>query len=49
MIRRPVASVVFPAVEKVKGITYYRCGGSYYMQAYGSSGPIYMPVQPPAS
>jgi len=31
----------------VNGVTYYRCGQSYYMQAYGNSGPVYMPVQPP--
>jgi Meckel syndrome type 1 protein len=28
-------------------VTYYQCGNSYYTQAYSSSGPIYMPVQPP--
>ena len=34
-------------IVTVNGVTYYQCGQSYYMQAYGSSGPIYMPVQPP--
>lgn len=37
-----------PKVENVKGVTYFQCGQSYYMQAYGSAGPIFMPVQPPA-
>lgn len=36
-----------PQVTNVNGVTYYRCDQSYYMQAYGSSGPVYMPVQPP--
>ena len=36
-----------PAVSTVQGITYYQCGQQYYVQAYGGSGPIYMPTQPP--
>lgn len=36
-----------PAVSVVNGVTYYQCGNTYYMQAYGSAGPIYMPVPPP--
>lgn len=32
---------------KVDGMTYYKSGSSYYIQAYGNSGPIYMPVKPP--
>jgi hypothetical protein len=31
----------------VNGVTYFRCGASYYMQVYGAAGPIFMPVQPP--
>ncbi len=36
-----------PDVSVKNGVTYYQCGTTYYMQAYGSSGPIYMPVPPP--
>jgi hypothetical protein len=36
-----------PAVTQVKGVTYYQCGQTYYVQAYGGDGPIYMPVPPP--
>lgn len=36
-----------PAVSTINGVTYYSCGNAYYMQAYGPSGPVYMPVQPP--
>jgi hypothetical protein len=36
-----------PAVTQVKGVTYYQCGQTYYVQAYGGEGPIYMPVPPP--
>jgi Meckel syndrome type 1 protein len=36
-----------PEITSVKGVTYFRCGQSYYTQAYGPSGPVYMPVQPP--
>jgi hypothetical protein len=36
-----------PGVINKNGVTYYRCGQTYYMQAYGSAGPIYMPVPPP--
>lgn len=46
----PVAAAGLPCapdVSSVNGVTYYRCGQSYYMQAYGPSGPVYMPVQPP--
>jgi Meckel syndrome type 1 protein len=38
-----------PVVTNVNGVTYYSCGHSYYVQAYGSSGPTYMPVEPPAN
>ena len=33
--------------ETVNSVIYYRCGQQYYMQAYGSNGPVYMPVAPP--
>ena len=36
-----------PSVSTVQGVTYYQCGQQYYVQAYGGSGPIYMPTQPP--
>jgi hypothetical protein len=36
-----------PNVVVSNGVTYYQCGNNWYMQAYGSSGPIYMPVPPP--
>jgi hypothetical protein len=36
-----------PTVTTVAGMTYYQCGMQYYVQAYGGSGPIYMPVPPP--
>ena len=35
-------------VLQVNSVTYYQCGNTYYLQAYGGSGPIYMPVPPPA-
>jgi hypothetical protein len=31
----------------VDGVLYYQCGSTYYVEAYGGSGPIYMPVPPP--
>ena len=37
----------YPNVINSKGVTYHQCGQTYYMQAYGSSRPIYMPVPPP--
>lgn len=36
-----------PTVINVSGVTYYQCGTQYYVQAYSSSGPIYMPVAAP--
>ena len=36
-----------PNVVGPNGVTYYQCGNSYYMLAYGSTGPIYMPVPSP--
>jgi hypothetical protein len=36
-----------PAVTQVKGVTYYQCGDTYYVQAYGGDGPLYVPVPPP--
>ena len=37
-----------PNVLQINSVTYYQCGNTYYLQAYGGSGPIYMPVPPPA-
>jgi hypothetical protein len=36
-----------PTVSEVNGVTYYQCGTQYYVQAYGGTGPIYMPTPPP--
>ena len=36
-----------PEILGINGVTYYRCGQAYYIQAYGASGPFYTPVQPP--
>jgi hypothetical protein len=36
-----------PTVTNVNGVTYYQCGPQHYVQAYGGTGPIYMPVPPP--
>lgn len=35
-------------VVDVQGVLYYQCGSTYYVEAYGGSGPIYVPVPPPA-
>jgi Meckel syndrome type 1 protein len=37
-----------PKVVNKNSVTYFVCGQTYYVQAYGSSGPMYMPVQPPS-
>lgn len=36
-----------PNTAVVNGVTYYQCGTSWYTQAYGNGGVIYMPVPPP--
>jgi hypothetical protein len=36
-----------PVIKERDGMTYYQCGQTYYVQAYGGDGPIYMPVPPP--
>ena len=36
-----------PTVVVQNNVTYYLCGTSYYMLAYGSSGPVYIPVAVP--
>ena len=36
-----------PNVVKKNGVTYNQCGQTYCIQAYGSGGPIHMPVPPP--
>ena len=36
-----------PASSLVGGVTYYRCGSTYYVQAYTQGGLLYVPVAPP--
>lgn len=36
-----------PTVVDVEGVLYYQCGTTYYVEAYGGAGPIYVPVPPP--
>jgi hypothetical protein len=36
-----------PNTTVVNGVTYYQCGSSWYTQAYGNTGVIYMPVPAP--
>jgi len=36
-----------PNTAVVEGVTYYQCGSSWYVQAYGNAGAIYTPVPPP--
>ena len=43
----PVLPCSPPQVEQVNGTTYYQCGQSYYVVAYGNAGPTYMPASPP--
>jgi hypothetical protein len=43
----PAALPCNPTVRDISGVTYYLCGTQYYVQAYGGTGPIYMPVPPP--
>ena len=38
-----------PNTAVYKGVTYYQCGTTWYEQAYGSNGVIYMPVPPPGN
>ncbi|MEO8307685.1 MAG: hypothetical protein ABI616_06550 [Pseudomonadota bacterium] len=38
-----------PIITAVDGVTYFQCGGQHYVQAYGGTGPIYMPVPPPGT
>lgn len=37
-----------PNVVNVEGAAYYQCGSSWYTEAYGNAGVIYMPVAAPA-
>ena len=37
-----------PNVTEIQGVTYYQCGSTWYTQAYGNTGVIYMPVPPPS-
>lgn len=36
-----------PNTAVVNGVTYYQCGTTWYTQAYGSNGVMYMPVPAP--
>jgi hypothetical protein len=36
-----------PVVHDVKGVKYYQCGTQYFVEVYGGSGPLFMPVAPP--
>jgi hypothetical protein len=36
-----------PNIMNSNGVTYYLCGGQFYVQAYGDGGLMYMPVDPP--
>jgi hypothetical protein len=36
-----------PKMMTANSVTYYLCGSQFYVQAYGDSGLIYMPVDPP--
>jgi hypothetical protein len=36
-----------PAVQQIEGVTYYLCGRQYYVEVYGGSGPMFMPVAAP--
>jgi len=33
-----------PNVTEIQGVTYYQCGSTWYTQAYGNTGVIYVPV-----
>jgi hypothetical protein len=36
-----------PQIMSSRGVTYYLCNAQFYVQAYGDSGLVYMPVNPP--
>jgi hypothetical protein len=36
-----------PQIMSSKGVTYYLCSSQFYVQAYGDSGLVYMPVSAP--
>ena len=36
-----------PSVQQIEGVTYYLCGTQYYVEVYGGSGPMFMPVAAP--
>lgn len=38
-----------PIVQEVDGVKYYQCGAQYFVEVYGGSGPLFMPVAPPAA
>ena len=43
----PVAPPCNVAPIPVEGVPYYKCGPTWYVAGYGSSGVVYMPVAPP--
>jgi hypothetical protein len=43
----PVGPPCNVAPVAVKDVSYYQCGATWYAAGYGSSGVVYMPVQPP--
>jgi hypothetical protein len=36
-----------PIVHDVEGVKYFQCGSQYYVEVFGGSGPMFMPVAPP--
>jgi len=46
-INSSAAPCAAPAVVPVGGIQYYRCGASWYTEAYAASGPAFVQVAPP--
>jgi hypothetical protein len=36
-----------PIVHDVKGVKYYQCNAQYFVEVFGGSGPMFMPVAPP--
>ena len=36
-----------PVVHDVQGVKYYQCNAQYFVEVFGGSGPMFMPVAPP--
>jgi hypothetical protein len=43
----PIAPPCNVAPVPVSGVPYYQCGAAWYAAGYGSTGVVYVPVQPP--